>query len=746
VIYLQNRSPTQALKLKTPEEAFTGIRPQLGHLRVIGCVTYCHIPVVKRTKLAPKALVTILLGYDSTSHAYRCRDPVSRKIIISRDIRFDESSFDTKLLPLTEVLTNDLSIPLSSSISTPIVAPASFPVSDSLPVHSPPSSLPDLSPPSSPTPSSPKLLYLPALPALSVPSLRRSTRIRKQSVKLNDYHVFVTRDDPDLCFLTTTPSAYENLIVTFDQAMRDHGWHDSMRAELGSISNNQTWTLEELPTGIKPINSQWIFRLKPRIDGLPPIKKARLVAMGNQQKDGIDYLETFAPIINWVTIRTIVALVATNQWQIHHMDVRTAFINGNLKETVYMRQPRGFIEIGKEHLFCRLQKSIYGLQQSPHTWYEIIDLELTTFGMLRNQHNANMYHLHQNGATVILMVYVDDLFITGNSDLLVSTVKQFLQHTFSMTDLGLIKRYLGVSFEYLLQGIFLHQQDYAHSILKEFGMLDYRPAKVPMPEGTILLTDMLSPYVDSTYYCKLLGKLIFLTITRANIAYAVNRISSYMAHPQQAHLDAVLHIIRYLQGTLDTGILYHKSLPSQLTGFTDADWGSCLETRRSIGAYIFTLGHGPVTWMSKKQLTVARSSTEAEYRALSDGAQEGIWLSRLLKELNISPCPTFPLNQGSQEITTNLSTPSVLHMHCDNQGAMKLAKNPVFHTHSKHIKIHHHFIWERVSEGEIGLSYINTKSQPTNILTKPLGRVKFETHWTAIGLHSLKALQPKTSP
>jgi hypothetical protein len=150
--------------------------------------------------------------------------------------------------------------------------------------------------------------------------------------------------------------------------------------------------------------------------------------------------------------------------------------------------------------------------------------------------------------------------------------------------------------------------------------------------------------------------------------------------------------------------------------------------------------------MSKKQLTVSHSSTKAEYRALSDGAQEGVWLSRLLNELDISPCPTIPLNHGSQEITTNLSTPSVLHMHCDNQGAMKLAKNPMFLARSKHIKIHHHFIRERVSEGETGLSYINTKFQPANILTKPLGCVKFETHRTVLGLHNLKALQPKTPP
>jgi hypothetical protein len=423
------------------------------------------------------------------------------------------------------------------------------------------------------------------------------------------------------------------------------------------------------------------------------------------------------------------------------MDVRTAFPNGHLKETVYMRQPRGFVQKGHEHLVCRLLKSLYGLKQSPRAWYERINTELQNLGMTRNNYDSNMYYIRKNGEFLILMVYVDDLFITGSCDKLILSVKEFLHNTFSMTDLGIIRRYLGVSFEHLSQGIFIHQRDYTRSILQDFGMLECRPAKVPMPEGSVIITDMLSPYINSTYYCQLVGKLIFLTVSRPDIAYAVNRVSSFMSHPQQAHLDAVLHILRYLRGTMDYGILYTHSGHSEIRGYSDADWGSCPETRRSIGAYIFTLACGPISWASKKQLTVSRSSTEVEYRALSDGAQEAVWLSRMLHELQDYPHPSIPLQHDNSEVHSNLSRPISLDLNYDNQGAMKLAKNPVFHARTKHIEIHHHFIRERVVEGEIGLQYINTNSQPADILTKPLGRIKFETHRHNLGLHSLTHLK-----
>jgi hypothetical protein len=285
--------------------------------------------------------------------------------------------------------------------------------------------------------------------------------------------------------------------------------------------------------------------------------------------------------------------------------------------------------------------------------------------------------MRKNGEILILMLYVDDIFLTGSSVSLISWIKDNLQRQFKMTDLGKVKRYFGISFETVPLGIFIHQRDYAASILRDFGMANCKSAYIPLPEGLILVSDMKTLDIDPTYYCQLVGKLIFLTITRPDLSYAVSRISSYMSQPQQAHLDAAKHILRYIKHTLDYGILYKANLPLILSGYADADWGSCPETRRSMGAYIFTLANGPISWQSKRQHTISRSSTESEYRALSDCTQEVVYLHRLLTELDIMP----PDHSSSLSADPASPTPPSfkVHLYCDNQGALKLAHNLVFH-------------------------------------------------------------------
>lgn len=469
-----------------------------------------------------------------------------------------------------------------------------------------------------------------------------------------------------------------------------------MQQEIASIHKNKTWLLEDLPVGVKPITCKWVYRLKPEIPGTPPTHKARLVARGFEQKPGIDYDETFAPVVKWVTIRATVALAASKRWDIHHMDVRTAFLHGVLKENVFMKQPPGFEVPGHEHKVCKLLRSLYGLKQSPRAWYEKIDSALRQIRLLRSSFDHNLYYLHQDNNILIVMLYVDDLLITGSSSKMVKWIKHFLQQTFDMTDLGQIQKYLGVLFEYFPQGILLHQKEYTESIIEQFLPEGLHTAKVPLPAGTHLVCDTGTPPVDSTHYSKLVGKLIFLTITRPDISFAVNRIASFMASPQTAHMESALHILRYLKGTTDLGLLYEHGTPLNVCGYTDADWGTCADTRRSIGAYLFTAANGSISWQSKKQLTVSRSSTESEYRALSDGVQEAVWLSRLLQELQVLPSLPTPVCHSNEDIS--LTLPNSIQLHCDNQSAIKLARNPVFHARSKHIEIHHHFVRESLRQ------------------------------------------------
>jgi hypothetical protein len=399
VNYIQNRCPTKAIKLKTPEEMYTGIRPNISHFRVLGCVAYCHIPDAKRTKLEPKAVTTILVGYDESSKAYRCYNPATRKILISCDVRFDERSCDPNITQVTEPL---IDATLYSSSATKLTNNM-LPNSETQPL--PDFLLPDLAPadpfPQASIPQVPSsTLPRPAPRSTSSPAVippqapRRSQRPRYQNVRLDGYDLFVSTDDFDICMLSQdtsfdpdNPSSnspdpdLHSDAVTFEQACRDPGWRAAMSLEIGSIHSNNTWTLAKLPLGHKAITCRWVFKVKEGLDNGPPIKKARLVARGFQQKEGIDFIETFAPVIKWATIRTAVALAVAQRWRIHHMDVHIAFLYGHLKEIVYMRQPPGFISQGQENLVCKLHKSLYGLKQSPRAWYERIDTELRKIGM-----------------------------------------------------------------------------------------------------------------------------------------------------------------------------------------------------------------------------------------------------------------------------------------------------------------------------------------------------------------------------
>jgi len=591
-------------------------------------------------------------------------------------------------------------------------------------------------PPSTTTPS-------PAQPDSSLNSdtsripLRRSTRFRKQNIKLDNYILSITPEDFDVCLTETAPDLLGD-DISFKQASTHPGWLNAMHDEMNSINANQTWDLVPLPPGIKPITSKWVYKTKTALPGQAPRLKARLVARGFQQKAGIDFDEVFAPVVKWSTIRTLTARAAKLGHAVHHLDIKTAFLYGHLTEDVYMQQPQGFVKSGHEHLVCKLKRALYGLRQSPRMWYERIHHFLLSKGYTRSDNDHNMYYKGEGDEKTLLVVYVDDLFITGGDDVEINWIKQELKKEFDISDLGLVNRYLGVHFQRFLHGYFLHQTQYALQILEEQGMADCKPEHIPLPVGLVLLTDMDAPAVDTTGYCQLVGKLIFLTTTRPDLAFAVGLVSRFMSAPQTPHLAAVLHILRYVKKTTSFGLFYSSQDTSPIQGFTDADWAACGKTRRSTGGYCFILSGAAITWQSKKQATVAKSSTESEYLSLSSGASEAAWLRRLLHELQISSSSNpLSLTLSSAKIRTDLQPAKPISIHCDNQSAIKLAKNPVFHARSKHIEIHHHFVRERVLRGEVQLHYVPTDSQPADIFTKPLPRLKFEKHRQTLGIISI---------
>ena len=564
----------------------------------------------------------------------------------------------------------------------------------------------DSSPQSSPVESLP-----PSLPPAPDPP-RRSERVRRFPKHLHDFAAQIQLQILPNALATqlqTLPDVFEDSpeFLTFQHAHLNPHWKSAMQAEMDSIHHNQTWSLLPLPPDKTAISSKWVYKIKPATTGNPTRYKARLVARGFQQQDGVDFLETFAPVVRWETIRVLIAIAVHLNWPLHQLDVLTAFLNGILQEDVYMHQPHGFVKPGEEHLVCKLHKALYGLKQSPRVWYARLHAALLAWGLIQSLSDPNLYFAHIGSHTVALLVYVDDILLTGSNSKLIAQLKTHLQQQFKTNDLGLISRYLGVQFDRTATGLHMHQRQYALRILQFFQMEDCKPSLTPLPEGLSLSKNSDTPPVDATLYRMLVGKLLFLTKTCPDLTHVVSVVSRFMQNPQEVHLQVAKHILRYVCRYPDLGLFFKQGEENRLHGYTDADYGQDIDDRISVGAYIFFLGTSPISWNSKKQSSTSRSSCESEYRALAQCTCEAIWLRRLLEELRIlDDKPTY--------------------LFCDNQSSIKLSYNLVFHERSKHFEIDFHYTRQKVENNTIKVEYIPSQEQPANILTKSLGRIKFE--------------------
>ena len=382
-----------------------------------------------------------------------------------------------------------------------------------------------------------------------------------------------------------------------------------------------------------------------------------------------------------------------------------------------MYQPPGFVVDGAEHLVCKLHKALYGLKQSPRAWYARLHAALLAWKLVQSASDPNLYFAHIGSDTIALLVYVDDILLTGSNPKLIAQLKTYLHQQFKTNDLGPIRRYLGVQFDRTTTGLHMHQTAYALSILRLFHMEDCKSSFTPLPEGLTLSKDSATPPVDATFYRMLVGKLLFLTKTRPDLTHAVSVVSRFMQNPQEAHLQAAKHILRYVRRYPDLGLFFQQGEENRLCGYTDADYGQDVDDRISVGAYIFFLGNSPISWNSKKQSSTSRSSCESEYRALAQCTCEAVWIRRLLKELRfLDDKPTY--------------------LYCDNQSSIKLSYNHVFHEKSKHFEIDYHFTRQKVENNTIKVEFVPSQEQPADILTKSLGRIKFENCRNKLHLHS----------
>ena len=533
------------------------------------------------------------------------------------------------------------------------------------------------------------------------------------------------------------PEPYEP--KTYKQAVdsrEENDWRRAMQEEIDSINENETWILTSLPPDRKALRGKWVYKIKRGPAGEILRYKARWVVRGFEQREGIDYNETFASVVKPMSYKAIFAIAAANDWEIHQMDVKTAFLYGRVDEEIYVEQPTG-LDDGSTRV-CKLKKALYGLKQSSRIWYETI----TTFFKSHEfvPVNADLSVFVKEG--VIVAIYVDDLIITGSSSSEIQRVKKLLSDEFSMVDLGPINYYLGMTItrDRANRILRLGQQAYLEKVLRDHGMWDTNPVATPMdgrleaaPEGHQATDDSRLRYQSAV------GSLMYAMLgTRPDLAYAVSVVSRYASNPTDTHWKAVKRIFRYIKGTLPLQLTYKGHL-QPLNGYTEADWAGDHHTRRSTSGFVFNVGSGAISWSSKRQPTVALSSCEAEYMGQTQATKEAVWLSSLLDQLSAPQVPGIHSlqTQSTSVALACLPTSFALNaiiIHCDNQGAIALAKNPQAHARSKHIDIQWHYQREKIEDKSVEFRYVPTEEQVVDGLTKALPKDKFVVFRKALGL------------
>lgn len=709
-VFILNRTMTRAVDGKTPYEVWHGERPAVHYFRTFGSVAHVKNNRPKLKKFDDRSTPAIFIGYEGGSKAYRCYDPVSKKVLISRDVVFDEAA-QWCWEDAADKPEDGFTLFEFEHTTETVIEPGGGDPAPRFPVRTP-----------SPAP----------VPTSTLIAGDEEEEVLDEGENLDADHddaPLKYRNINELIGPATPPGLARRALIeelhstvadepaSFEDAEQEACWRQAMREEMKAIVENNTWELAALPAGHRAIGLKWVFKIKRDENGKVVRHKARLVAKGFVQRAGIDYDEVFAPVARLESVRVMLALAAHGKWEVHHMDVKSAFLNGELKEQVYVAQPLGFIVAGSENKVLRLHKALYGLRQAPRAWNAKLDSTMASFGFQRSSAEHGVYTRSQAGRRLIVGVYVDDLIITGSSRDDIKKFKEEMKSKFKMSDLGLLSYYLGIEVQQSSGGIVLCQSGYAKKLLERCGMASCNPSKIPM-ENRLKLTKLsASKPVNATEYRRIIGGLRYLLHTRPDLAFVVGYLGRFMEEPHEDHLMAVKRVLRFVAGTQDKGLFYTRQSEGKpkLSGFSDADMAGDLDSRKSTSGVLFFFGGNPVTWQSSKQKVVALSSCEAEYIAMTTAACQGIWLTRLITDLTGVEC----------------KAPELL---VDNQSAIALSRNPVFHERSKHIDVRYHFIRECVEEGRIAVSYVATERQLADILTKALGRVRFQKLCTDIGV------------
>ncbi|KAJ9542826.1 hypothetical protein OSB04_029332 [Centaurea solstitialis] len=452
------------------------------------------------------------------------------------------------------------------------------------------------------------------------------------------------------------------------------------------------------------IDLKWIFKNKKDENGIVTRNKARLVAKGFKQQAGIDYDETFAPVARIEAIRIFLAYAAHKNFTVYQMDVKTAFLNGELKEEVYVSQPEGFVDRTKPTHVYILDKALYGLKQAPRAWYDHLSNVLLDNGFYKGKIDP-LFIKTEGNDILLVQIYVDDIIFGSTNSNMCTWFSDLMTTRFEMSMLRELSFFLGLQVLQKPDGILINQSKYIRDLLKLFHMDTSSVAKTPMASGTLIGADPKGNPVDQKTYRAIIGSLLYLTASGPDIMFATCFCARFQENPKESHMMAVKRILRYLKGTPNRGLWYPKESGFELVTFSDADHGGCQLDRKSTSGHVQLLGDKLVSWGSKKQHCVSTSTAEAEYVAAASCCSQVLWMRTQLRDYG------FNFNH--------------IPIYCDSKSAIAITCNPVQHTRTKHIDIRYHFIKDHVERGTIELYFVNTEYQLADLFTKPLDEKRF---------------------
>lgn len=766
VNWLRNNLPVEGMDV-TPCELLTGSPPDLSRLQPFGCrgVAYIARP---RKKLEPKGEIGYLVGYEG--NAYRLWMPATDKIVVRRDVIFHPNSFyagqsapegyedldlesegeeegaaceicgstsstvPSQMLlcdhcdrgyhllcldpPLTQVPESDWFCSQCDGVNIAVLPAVAVEEEEmQLPVNAAELQLPAVNaePPLPPLPLQPQ--PPPPLPPAPLPvnavTSRRSSRIQNQATgtrlpnRLNEQALKTSQ--------ISSPTV-PNSLAEAKRSPNWPQWEEAMNEEIKSLMEKNTWSIVPLPPGVKTIPCRWVYALKFAPDGTIIRFKARLVAQGFRQVPGVDYFETYAPVTSASTIRIMLSLAAAEDKEVWQLDVKTAFLNSSLDEQIHIDPPEGLGNIPAGQA-CLLNRALYGLKQSPKVWYDRLAEDLGAVGFTPVPADRGLFVRHGKTETVFILVYVDDLLIIGPKNGTQQTV-DFLLATYDCHDLGNASSYLGLQItrDRARRSIFINQQPNARDLVARYNMTECKTRSTPLPHDSKLSRADSQPLDDSTKFARLVGELSYLAVyTRPDLSKSVNSLAKYLSCPTIAHWQAALGIVRYLAGTTGLGIHYQRSETAP-HGYCDSDFAADVDTRRSTTAFSFIMHGGAVSWGSLTQKTVAASTVEAEFMAISTAVKESLSIQKLLRSLGMEVMP--------------------FQIYSDSQGAIALAKGEAISARSKHIAVHYFFSRDRISRGEISLSYIKTGEMAADVLTKALPTHMHEACIKTLGMRT----------